>query len=56
MIEELAHNYLKMKEKPLLIYEKKRENFSILPLCGVRGIPVEHLVPFLVFLDSLSID
>ena len=37
MIDELAHNYLIMKEKGLLIYEKKRENFSIPPLSGMDG-------------------
>ncbi len=38
MIEELSHNSLIMKEKGLLIYEKKRGNFEAPPLSGERGI------------------
>ncbi|MBN8718495.1 MAG: hypothetical protein J0H85_03560 [Sediminibacterium magnilacihabitans] len=37
MIDLLAHNSYIMKEKRLLIYEKKRENFSIPPLSGLDG-------------------
>lgn len=38
MIEELSHNYLKMKEKGLLIYEKKEELLDEVPLSGKEGI------------------
>jgi hypothetical protein len=34
MIDLLAHNSHIMKEKGLLMYNKKRENFSIPPLSG----------------------
>ncbi len=37
MIDLLAHNSHIMREKGLLIYEKKRENFSIPPLSGPDG-------------------
>ncbi len=34
----LSHNSLLMKEKGFLIYEKKRDDFSIIPPSGERGI------------------
>ena len=38
LISELAHNELKMKEKGLLIINKKGKNREILPLSGGEGI------------------
>jgi len=35
MMSILSHNYLKMKEKGCLLYEKKRDDFSIIPPSGV---------------------
>ncbi|PZQ96248.1 MAG: hypothetical protein DI539_30305, partial [Flavobacterium psychrophilum] len=43
MIDLLAHNSHIMKEKGLLIYEKKRENFSIPPLSGPDGTRTRDL-------------
>jgi len=37
MHDIFASNYLIMKEKSLLIYQKKRDNFSIIPSSGVAG-------------------
>ena len=37
MMKILSHNSLEMKEKGLLVYEKKRDNFSIIPLSGIAG-------------------
>ena len=37
MHEVFAVNSLKMKDKGLLVYEKKRDNFPIIPLSGVAG-------------------
>ncbi len=37
MIDELAHNHLIMRDRNLLIYEKKRENLTIPPLSGMDG-------------------
>jgi site-specific DNA recombinase len=45
MIDELAHNSLIMRDKGLLIYEKKRENFSIPPLSGMDGTRTRNHVP-----------
>jgi len=42
-----------MKEKGLLIYEKKEGLLIKDPLSGERGSPVEHLIPLLTFLDGL---
>ena len=38
MLDLLSHNHLKMKEKGLLIYEKKAELLNEAPLSGERGI------------------
>ncbi|HEY8956479.1 recombinase family protein, partial [Chitinophaga sp.] len=38
MMEIFTHNCLIMKEKNVLIYEKKRDNFSVIPHSGERGI------------------
>ncbi len=38
MMELFAHNSLLMKERGFLIYEKKRDNHTIIPLSGERGI------------------
>lgn len=35
MMNIFSHNYLKMKEKGCLLYEKKRDDFSIIPPSGV---------------------
>ncbi len=43
MIDLLAHNSHIMREKGLLIYEKKRENFSIPPLSGPDGTRTRDL-------------
>jgi site-specific DNA recombinase len=43
MIEELSDNSLIMRDKNLLIYEKKRENFSIPPLSGLDGARTRDL-------------
>ncbi len=38
MMDMLSHNSLLMKEKGYLIYEKKRDNLTIIPSSGERGI------------------
>ncbi len=38
MMDMFTHNSLLMKEKGYLIYEKKRDDFSIIPSSGERGI------------------
>jgi len=38
MMEILSRNWLKMKEKGLLIFEKKRDNLTIIPSGGAGGI------------------
>ena len=38
MLDALSHNSLKMKEKGVLIYEKRGDDFSIIPPSGERGI------------------
>ncbi len=38
MMEMFSHNSLLMKEKGCLTYEKKRDDFSIIPSSGERGI------------------
>ena len=43
MIDLLAHNTHIMREKGLLIYEKKRGNFSIPPLSGLDGTRTRDL-------------
>lgn len=37
MMNLFTHNSLEMKEKGCLVYEKKRDDFSIIPLSGVAG-------------------
>ena len=37
MIDLLSFNHLLMKEKGLLLYNKKRDDFSIIPSSGVAG-------------------
>ena len=37
MIDLLSRNHLLMKEKGLLLYNKKRDDFSIIPSSGVAG-------------------
>ena len=37
MIDLLPRNHLLMKEKGLLLYNKKRDDFSIIPSSGVAG-------------------
>lgn len=37
MMDMFTHNSLQMKEKGYLIYEKKRDDFSIIPSSGERG-------------------
>ena len=44
MIDLLSHNSQIMSEKGLLIYEKKRENFSIPPLSGMDGTRTRDLL------------
>ncbi|GAA4432950.1 hypothetical protein GCM10023091_05900 [Ravibacter arvi] len=43
-----------MREKSLLIYEKKEGSLSEIPQGGDEGIEVEHLVGFLTFLDIIK--
>jgi hypothetical protein len=50
-----SHNQLLMKDKGYLIYEKKRDDFSIIPSSGVAGITIEHLIPILTFFDNLKL-
>jgi len=38
MMDMFSHNLLLMKEQGYLIYEKKRDDFSIIPSSGERGI------------------
>jgi site-specific DNA recombinase len=44
MIDLLSHNSQIMSEKGLLVYEKKRENFSIPPLSGMDGTRTRDLL------------
>ena len=37
MMDILSVNYQKMKEKGLLDYQKKRDDFSIIPASGAKG-------------------
>ena len=37
MIDSLSHNRLIMKEKGLLVCNKKRDDFSIIPSSGIAG-------------------
>nr|MBP7470439.1 recombinase family protein [Flavobacterium sp.] len=37
MIDSLSHNHLIMKEKGLLVCNKKRDDFSIIPSSGIAG-------------------
>jgi len=46
MLDILAHKRLEMKEKNLLVYEKRGDNFSIIPSGGAGGIRIT-LVPYL---------
>ena len=55
MIDLLSRNHLLMKEKGLLLYNKKRDDFSIIPSSGVDGTTIEHLIPILTFFDSLKL-
>lgn len=50
---KLKASFIKMKKKGLLRYEKKRDDFSIIPFSGTDGITIEHLIPILVFIDKL---
>ncbi len=43
MLDELAHNHLIMKEKGLLVYDKKRENLAIPPSSGPDGTRTRDL-------------
>jgi hypothetical protein len=54
MIDLLSRNHLLMKEKGLLLYNKKRDDFSIIPSSGLDGITIEHLIPILMFIDKLE--
>jgi hypothetical protein len=54
VLDGLAHNTFKMKEEGVLIYEKERENFSVLPSSGVEGAEIEPLLPFLMFVNKLA--
>ena len=38
MMEIFSHNYFEMKEKNYLVYEKKGDNFSVIPHSGEWGI------------------
>jgi len=55
MLGVLSHNHLIMKEKGLLIYEKKEGLLDEDPLSGLKGITVEHLISVLTFFDSLKV-
>ncbi len=52
LIKTLAHNELKLKEKGLLFWERKGENFSIFPLSGVEGsrTPVQTSLPLAFYM------
>jgi len=54
MLQVFSHNYLKMKEKGVLIYEKRGDDFSIIPPSGERGTSFEPLIPILTFLGDLK--
>jgi hypothetical protein len=41
-----------MQEKGLLMYNKRRDDFSMIPSSGVAEITIEHLIPILALLDS----
>ncbi|MFV8347915.1 hypothetical protein ACNQGX_17630 [Flavobacterium sp. ZB4P13] len=43
-----------MKDEGYLIYEKKRDDFSIIPSSGVAGTTIEQLMPILMFIDKLE--
>src|SRR5690606_15181796 len=45
MLDLASHNHLKMKEKGLLIYEKKEGLLDEAPLSGERGIGLAPLAP-----------
>ncbi|MBC9794956.1 recombinase family protein [Sinomicrobium weinanense] len=55
MMELFTHNHSKMKEKRLLVYEKKTAFRKNVPLCENTEISIERLILFLMFLDSLKI-
>lgn len=54
MLHILSHNYLIMKEKGLMVYEKKEGLQNKAPFSGVRGVTVEHLIPVLALLDDIK--
>lgn len=56
MMRVFTRNTLIMKEIGYLIYERKEGFHNEISSSGLGGTPVEHLVPFLTFLDSLKID
>jgi hypothetical protein len=41
-----------MQEKGLLMYNKRRDDFSMIPSSGMNGTLIEHLIPILTLLDS----
>jgi hypothetical protein len=40
--------------KGCLICKKKRENLSVIPLGGMSGIVIEHLIPILTFFENIK--
>ena len=48
MMDIFANNYLDMKEKGYLVY-KKKDDSSIIPFSGLRGITIEYLIPLLLY-------
>lgn len=51
VLKHLSHNQLKMKEKGLLIYEKKEGFLDETPFSGVSGTPIEPLVQLLMLFE-----
>jgi len=54
MINLFTHNSLEMKEKGCLVYEKKRDDFSIIPLSGIAGNRTRVQTRMLTILNTIN--
>lgn len=55
MMDVLSDNWVLMKEKGCLIYEKRDAIVSI-PSNGVEGLTIKQLLPVLTYFESLKIN
>lgn len=55
MMKIFHHDSLILKQKQLLELDEKRDFFEKVPTGGAAGSPIEPLMKFLIFLESIKV-